>query len=293
MSVRRPRRISWAGAVACAAVAAAALIACGAALAMAETTAAPEPTATAEPTATTEPTGTPEPTGTLVPSSTVEATPAPEPLYPAWMKRYWGRRVNRVVTTRRVVALTFDDGPNSLTDDFVRVLDRYGAKGTFFATGIRSRHAGMAAMNRYVLRHGHELANHTMHHSPLYYSYATDLREITTAERLLVRQTGKRTRWVRAMGGGINSTGLHATKDSKHLYAQWSVDSYDSHQRWLPPGVIYRNVIRSTHRGSIVLLHVTHFESLTALPMICRHLKADGYRMVTLSEMAALGRPNP
>lgn len=100
-------------------------------------------------------------------TSAVEPTSTVEPVFPAWMKRYWGRRVHRVITARKVVALTLDDGPTFRTDDAVRILDRYGAKGTFFVIGTCSKQRGMAAMNRYVLAHGDELANHTMHHARL------------------------------------------------------------------------------------------------------------------------------
>lgn len=207
------------------------------------------------------------------------------------MARYRGRRIHRIRTSKRMVALTFDDGPNTRTRQAVDILNAYGGKGTFFATGTCSLYSRGASLNRYVLQRGHELANHTANHKPLNRSYAFDVAQINGAERTLVRQTGRGTVWVRAMGGGVNATGLRATKNTGHLYAQWSLDSLDSKRRYTAPHRIYHNVVDHVRPGDVVLLHVTHPESLKALPSICAELRRRGYKMVTLSELAANGRP--
>lgn len=224
----------------------------------------------------------------------VDATPTTDPA-PApdtsWMSRYRGRKTGRIRTTQRMVALTFDDGPNFRTARAVDILDSYGAKGTFFATWWCSRHASGARVNRYVVAQGHELANHTTHHKMLTKSYGFDIREIMGIERMLIAQTGKPTTWVRAMGGGVNKTGLRAVRDTGHLYAQWSIDSYDSHRRYTKPSKLVHNVVAHARPGDVILLHVTHRETLTALPAICAGLRARGFTMVTLSQLAATGSP--
>jgi peptidoglycan/xylan/chitin deacetylase (PgdA/CDA1 family) len=219
-----------------------------------------------------------------------DVSPAPTPDR-SWMDRYRGRKVSRIRTTQRAVALTFDDGPNKRTRSAVDILDAYGAKGTFFATWWCSRHPANAVANRYVVSRGHELANHTTRHKPLTRSYRADVTEIMGIERMLVEQTGSPTIWVRAMGGSVNKTGLRATRDTGHLYAQWSVDSMDARRRYTAPTRLYRNVVRRIRPGDIVLMHVTHPETLAALPLICAELQRQGYRMVTLSELAAAGSP--
>jgi peptidoglycan-N-acetylglucosamine deacetylase len=224
------------------------------------------------------------------PTSSVDPTVTPRP-DTSWMARYRGHKVGRIRTSRREVALTFDDGPNFRTDKFVAVLDGYGAKGTFFATWLRSRCKGMGAANRNLLEHGHELANHTMQHEMLRRSYAFDIHQILGAESILARQTGVATTWVRAMGGGVNSTGVRAVNNTGRLYAQWSIDSLDSHARYTAPHRIYHNVVDHVRPGDVILLHVTHPESLAALPAILKELGRRGYRMVTLSELASHGRP--
>ena len=227
------------------------------------------------------------------PKPTIKPAPKPKPVDRSWMRRHYGRRVHRIVTARKAVALTFDDGPTRLTKRTVQILDRYGAKGTFFVTGYCSRSAGAAAVNRYTAAHGHELANHTEHHKGLRRDRVRCLDEILSLERLLKQQTGKGTTWVRAMGGNIDRVGLRATAQTGHLYAQWSTDSWDAKRLYTPPYLIYGSVVNHVRPGSIVLIHVTHAESISALPYICRTLKARGYKMVTLSELAKMGGPYP
>lgn len=211
----------------------------------------------------------------------------------SWMRRFTGRRVHRIVTAQNAVALTFDDGPTRLTKKTVQILDRYGAKGTFFVTGWCSDHPWAAVANRYTVSRGHELANHTAHHKSLLNDLPFCTSEIADLDRLLKTQTGSGTTWVRARGGGVDKVGLEATAQTGHLYAQWSVDSKDSKALHTEPSTICDNVVNNVQPGSIVLLHLEHPESIEALPEICRRLKERGYEMVTLTELAKTGTPYP
>lgn len=68
-----------------------------------------------------------------------------------------------VRTSQKVIALTFDDGPDPLeTDGILEVLHEYQAKCTFFAIGKRI--AAYPDVARRVINEGHELANHTYNH---------------------------------------------------------------------------------------------------------------------------------
>ena len=63
----------------------------------------------------------------------------------------------------KVVALTFDDGPHpEQTPKVLDVLEKYGAKGTFFVIGKNI--AGNEAVVRRILDDGHEIGNHTYTH---------------------------------------------------------------------------------------------------------------------------------
>ncbi len=202
-----------------------------------------------------------------------------------WPGRYRGHKIGGFKTKRKLVALTFDDGPNARTLAICRILEKYDAKGTFFFVDQLFKR-GYEKQAKAAYDRGHEIANHTAHHKMLY-GYAESLREATPAQRRIKKATGFAPIWIRGMGGGIDSAGLRAVGHTGQLYCNWSVDSYDSHQLYLPPDTIYRIVMKAAGRGDVILLHQTHPESIQALPRICAELKRRGYKMVTLSKLAS------
>jgi len=207
-----------------------------------------------------------------------------------WRTQYVGRKLGGFVTSKKMVAITIDDGPNSRTLTVCDILERYGGRCTFFFTDQLLR--GYMNQARTAYNRGFELANHTAHHEPLTHSYSADVAEATPARNRIFKATGFMPIWIRAMGGGIDKTGMRAVVDTGQLYINWSIDSYDSHAQYTSPDTLYHNVIGSVHKGSVILLHQTHPESIKALPRICAWLKAHGYKMVTVSELAFYSKPH-
>lgn len=203
-----------------------------------------------------------------------------------WRKRYSGKVNRGFKNKQKMVAITIDDGPNHRTLQVCSILEKYGAKGTFFFTR-QLINSGYRSQVKKVYDRGHEVANHTANHKMLTGSYSTSYRQASLPIATIKKSTGFRPTWIRAMGGGIDKTGMRAVVKSGQLYCNWSIDSYDSHRRYTPPGVLYRNVVGGVHSGDVILIHQTHPETIKALPSICRELKRRGYKMVTLSELAA------
>jgi peptidoglycan/xylan/chitin deacetylase (PgdA/CDA1 family) len=184
-----------------------------------------------------------------------------------WRARYVGRKVGGFRTSKKLVAITIDDGPNQRTLDACTILERYGGKGTFFFTESLLRR-GYGSQARKVYSRGHEIANHTVHHSSLTGSFSHSYYEANSPKGYIRKVVGFSPTWVRAMGGGIDSTGMRAVVRSGQLYCNWSIDSYDSHARYTPPSVLYHNVVDHVGRGDVILIHQTHPETLRALPSI-------------------------
>lgn len=203
-----------------------------------------------------------------------------------WRDRYFGHKMRGFKTKKKLIAITIDDGPNGRTLEICRILEKYGARATFFFTDQLLRR-GNEKQAKQAYDRGHEIANHTATHSMLTGSYSHSLREATLARNRIAKATGFTPIWIRAMGGGIDRTGMRVVVDTGQLYCNWSIDSYDSHRLYTPPDTLYRNVIRGVRPGAVILLHQTHPESVKALPRICRELKRRGYKMVTLSKLAS------
>lgn len=95
-------------------------------------------------------------------------------------------------TRRRVVALTFDDGPNEpYTSQLLGVLAQRGVRATFFCVGrCVERYPDTA---RRIVAEGHVIGNHSYSHA--FHRYLTQPRqrdEIDRAEAVIVDRTGVR-----------------------------------------------------------------------------------------------------
>lgn len=180
---------------------------------------------------------------------------------------------------RKVVALTFDDGPSDYTPAFLDVLSREHARGTFFEIGQEI--GGRESTLRRILREGDEIGNHTTHHTeyPGYGSIAP-----TTA--LIESATHFRPCLFRPPGGAVDSSTIAAAAADGMRTVTWDVDPAD----WSNPGsaAVYGRIVGAVRPGSIVLMHDGGGDrsgTLAALPRIIDTLRARGYRFVTVTEL--------
>lgn len=199
--------------------------------------------------------------------------------------RWATQTITHVDTHARVVALTLDDGPHAgMIAKATDILDRAGAKATFFCVGGRVLLNGGEV--RYAFDHGMEIENHTWSHRELTQSAAEDLSQVRSTDAIIGEVTGARPLWVRPRSGVADATGELVVRDLGHLMAGWDVHAGDT-GNW-NAAQISAHVLDKVHPGAIVDMHVTNPELLKALPSILSGLKARGYRMVTLSGLATL-----
>lgn len=181
--------------------------------------------------------------------------------------------------SRRRVALTFDDGPGPYTAQVQSILERHGAKGTFFVLGDEA--GGDRSRLRSLIHAGHEIGNHSSHH--LLYPSRSDLAETS---RAIHSATGFDPCVYRPPYGALNSGSVAAASSLGMATIIWDVDPQD----WAGPGsgVIAGRVLGSTQSGSIVLMHDgggNRSQTVAALPSIVRGLRHRGYRLVTVSKL--------
>jgi peptidoglycan-N-acetylglucosamine deacetylase len=180
---------------------------------------------------------------------------------------------------RKVVALTFDDGPSDYTDDFLRVLREKDVRGTFFEVGQVM--PGREEVMREILAQGSELADHTMDHVEL-----PGYEQIAGAAARIRAYTHFQPCLFRPPGGAVDA-GVIATAGSLGMRTvNWDVDPRD----WSLPGTaaIYGNIAGHVQPGSIVLMHDgggPRGETLAALPQIIDTLRGRGYRFATVTEL--------
>ncbi len=187
--------------------------------------------------------------------------------------------VSEAATERKVVALTFDDGPSEYTERFLDVLREKGVPGTFFEVGQEM--PGREATMRRILAEGNEIGDHTMNHVEL-----PGYGQIAGAAARVKSYTGFEPCLFRPPYGAVDSR-LVGTAGSLGLKTiLWDVDPRD----WSLPGTgeIYSNIVNNAKPGAIILMHDgggPRDETLAALPRIIDTLRARGYGFETVSAL--------
>lgn len=178
---------------------------------------------------------------------------------------------------RKVVFLTFDDGPiPEVTPWVLDTLDRYGIKATFFMVGDNVRRH--PELLEEVRRRGHAMGNHTMHHlqgmKVTAYRYMHDISEANDLiDSPLFRPPHGLLRWKQA----------RAIKDRYNL-VMYDLVTRD-YSKKLNPEQVFNNVRRYARNGSIIVFH----DSLKAeknmkavLPRAIEYLRSLGYEFEPL-----------
>jgi len=183
---------------------------------------------------------------------------------------------------RKRIALTFDDGPDAMTPRYLEVLERLGARATFFVIGqnvARDR----TAVNEY-LRYGHEVGGHGWSHEPFASMNRAQLtEELSRTEALLPARRVPRA-LVRPPRGSLSGRALMRLASAGYVAVLWSLDSDDCRTR--DPRAIERRLTpRRVTAGDVVLMHEMQPWTLDALPGVVRALHGAGYETVTVSEL--------
>lgn len=182
---------------------------------------------------------------------------------------------------RRVVALTFDDGPGPATPAILDVLGRERVPATFFPVGQRV--AGNEVLLRRVLAAGGALGNHTFHHVNISRGGLTEMRRAQAAIR---SATGYAPCLFRAPRNKISPLAVAQARSLGLATVHWDVDSRD----WTgaTAEAIHARVVTRVRPGSVVLLHDegrVRANTLAALPAITASLRQRGYRFVTVPQL--------
>ncbi len=196
--------------------------------------------------------------------------------------------VNSGPSNRRVVALTFDDGPWYDTPQFLDILEHYHVVGTFFEIGEQiSTYGENGAVERRMLADGDMIGDHTWSHPDVSRGGAFAAGQINAAAAAIKQATrGFQPCLFRAPYGAVSSALIGEARSMGYTTIQWDVDPTD----WARPGTsaIYNRVVGGAHPGAIILQHDgggDRSETLAALPQEIQTLKARGYGFVTVTQL--------
>jgi peptidoglycan/xylan/chitin deacetylase (PgdA/CDA1 family) len=201
-----------------------------------------------------------------------------------------GDHVARVETSRKVVALTFDDGPGDLyVTELIAELKRFRARGTFFIIGAAAAEHPYALSS--LVASGQEIGNHSFTHSRLVAVRTANIEDEVDSTDAIIRGAG--------FMDPITFRPPYAKKLLSLPWVLWREDRttvmWDLEPDSLPiagdPAAMTQYVLDNVRPGSIVLMHpwsAGNAATREALPMILTGLRERGYRFVTVSELLAL-----
>ena len=181
---------------------------------------------------------------------------------------------------RKVVALTFDDGPNpTTTNQALDTLSKYGIKATFFVLGKNV--SGNEEILKRMKADGHVIGNHSWSH-PVLSKLSLDeaKKQITDTEDALTKVLSSSSKLMRPPYGAITDDIRNGLDLS---FIMWDVDSLDWKNK--NEASILTEIQREVKNGSIILMHDIHAETVHALPKVIDYLKGQGYDFVTIPDL--------
>jgi len=199
------------------------------------------------------------------------------------------RPVYYIATQKRALALTFDvSWGERMLPLVMQVLAREHQTATFFLSGPWARtHPDLV---RGLIAAGDEIASHGQQHVNLGDDPETAIADnIGSADAILREYTGAPLRFFRPPNGDFSGRSVEVARGLGYETIIWSVDSRD----WMNPGVseIVARSTRLAFPGAILLFHASDTCKQTdlALPAVIQTLRGEGYTLMTLGQLWALG----
>ncbi len=181
----------------------------------------------------------------------------------------------------KLVALTFDDGPgyNNASDQILDVLEKYGAKATFFMVGRNAADHPKNLKRKIAL--GCELGNHTQTHE--HYGSNVTRSDIKKCTNSIKNACGQKPTCFRSPGGSTTSLIRDECKKEGFPLYFWSIDTLD--WKYRNADHVYNAVMNNVKDGDIVLMHELYYSTADAVERIVPELIKRGYKLVTCEEL--------
>lgn len=195
------------------------------------------------------------------------------------------------MSTEKIIALTFDDGPNTVTTpQALDIIEKYGVPASFFVCGDNITPESAEVMRRAV-KLGCEIHNHSRTHSDMTEMSPEEIRtEIDFTSDKIEEVVGMRPRFFRPPYIAVNDK-MHEVIDLTFicgLGAEDWLEEVSAEKR-------YNRIISQAADGLVILLHDGVIElpnetkgnekTVKAVDMIVPELQRQGYRFVTVSKL--------
>ena len=194
---------------------------------------------------------------------------------------------NKAKNDKKIVYLTFDDGPNKYNDKILEILNKHNIKATFFVAGT-NKEKGL----KKIKDEGHSIGLHSASHnySYIYKNAENYLRDLYDIQNYVYQVTGEYIHYLRFPGGSKNKVSdeinlgimdelRDIVEDIGFEYYDWHVATGDS-SKDVSKDYVLANVRRglsNEYDELIILMHDLHQVTVEVLEDVIELCKESGY----------------
>ena len=190
--------------------------------------------------------------------------------------------LDKIITPKKKVCITFDDGPTETTRELLDVLRSYNAKATFFVVGKMA--VKYPEIIKEIKDQGHQVALHSQNHYNLTRLNYDELQSEVMQGFCSVKSCDiEPSFYLRPPGGNLNHNIKLLAQDYGINIVMWTKNT--THLQQSSPEEMAEYCNNSLKPGFIYLMHNNVPVTVKALPMILSHFRAMGYECVTLEEI--------
>jgi len=182
--------------------------------------------------------------------------------------------------TKKMIALTFDDGPNTPnTQRIVEILKANNAVATFFELGYRMEQN--SSKMEMIINNDNQIGNHSFNHK-IYTKITTAemMDQIDSTNALMKQIVNLTASVVRPPNGSMNDS---VRQNIGYPMILWNVDSKDWESR--NKDAIVKAVLSNLDDGDIIVMHDIYSSTADAIEVLVPELIKQGYQLVTIQEM--------
>lgn len=179
----------------------------------------------------------------------------------------------------KLIAFTFDDGPNYNTSQVIDVLNKYNVTATFFVMGRNIK--GNEKIIKKMQESNMEIGNHTYNHLLLTkYGEEKIIEEINKTNEEIYNVIGSYPTLLRTSYGSVNKK---IKENSNMPIIIWNIDTLD--WKYKNSNKIVDRILDKVSDGDIVLMHDIYKATLNSLDKVIPELLDKGYQIVSVSEL--------
>ena len=184
---------------------------------------------------------------------------------------------------KKLLALTFDDGPSKYTNELLDTLNSENVKVTFFVLG-----ENIIKNNENILLKEYEAGQLVCIHSYKHVFFTKISKEaiveqISMTKNIIYNITSYTPSYIRVPYGILNDKVRSVLKEENLENILWNVDSLD--WKYKNTNKTVEHIITETSGNDIILMHDTSKTSIDSAKQIIRYFKEKGFEFVTVYEL--------